>query len=191
MRRNEKTVKSGGDTGEVIQPDSANHQRIAFPFSQRLHLFGERVCGITEQTTYQKLFHEIWIKWFETTLRRHLDESQISSDALSATLAEWFISPQFHGCAFINASAEAKSEDIESEIKEICRNHKFETKKVITLLTGMADENVVSEIMLLIDGAIIHAQMGINSDEVINQLKAGLMRLSGNGYTPEQHSYRK
>lgn len=140
---------------------------------------------------YLQYRHEIWIKWFETTLRRHLDESQIPSDALSATLAEWFISPQFHGCAFINASAEAKSEDIESEIKEICRNHKFETKKVITLLTGMADENVVSEIMLLIDGAIIHAQMGINSDEVINQLKAGLMRLSGNGYTPEQHSYRK
>ena len=135
--------------------------------------------------------HEIWINWFEATLRRHLVEGQTPADALSATLYEWFISPDFHGCAFINASAEAKSEDIESEIKEICRNHKFETKKVITLLTGMADENVVSEIMLLIDGAIIHAQMGINSDEVINQLKAGLMRLSGNGYTPEQHSYRK
>ena len=123
--------------------------------------------------------HEIWIKWFETTLRRHLDESQISSDALSATLAEWFISPQFHGCAFINASAEAKSEDIESEIKAICRDHKIETKKIIALLTKIADERAVNEIMLLIDGAIIHAQMGMETDEVIASLKRALADLIG------------
>jgi hypothetical protein len=78
--------------------------------------------------------HEIWINWFESTLRRHLDEGEIPADAISATLYEWFISPD-HGCAFINASAEAKSEDIESEIKEICRDHKIETKKIIALLT--------------------------------------------------------
>ena len=128
---------------------------------------------------YLQYRHEIWIKWFETTLRRHLDESQISSDALSATLAEWFISPQFHGCAFINASAEAKSEDIESEIKEICRDHKIETKKIIALLTTIADERVVNEIMLLIDGAIIHAQMGMETDEVIASLKRALADLIG------------
>jgi AcrR family transcriptional regulator len=127
---------------------------------------------------YLQYRHEIWIKWFETTLRRHLDESQISSDALSATLAEWFISPQFHGCAFINASAEAKSEDIESEIKEICRSHKSETKKIIALLTKSADERVVNEIMLLIDGAIIHAQMGMDSEMVRHALKKGLEKLS-------------
>jgi AcrR family transcriptional regulator len=79
--------------------------------------------------------HEIWINWFETTLRRHLDEGEIPSDAISETLYEWFISPEFHGCAFINASAEAKAEDIESEIKEICRDHKSETKKIIVTLT--------------------------------------------------------
>jgi hypothetical protein len=31
----------------------------------------------------------------------------------------------------------------------------------------MTDENVVNEIMLLIDGAIIHAQMGMDTDDVI------------------------
>ena len=122
--------------------------------------------------------HEIWINWFETTLRRHLDEGEIPSDAISATLYEWFISPDFHGCAFINASAEAKSEDIESEIKEICRSHKSETKKIIALLTKSADERVVNEIMLLIDGAIIHAQMGMDSEAVKHALKKGLEKLS-------------
>ncbi|MDO2430490.1 TetR/AcrR family transcriptional regulator [Enterobacter bugandensis] len=123
--------------------------------------------------------HEIWINWFETTLRRHLDEGEIPSDAISATLYEWFISPEFHGCAFINASAEAKSEDIESEIKAICRGHKIETKNMIALLTKIADERVVNEIMLLIDGAIIHAQMGMDSETVINVLKSGLEALTG------------
>ncbi|MCK6786055.1 TetR/AcrR family transcriptional regulator [Enterobacter roggenkampii] len=122
--------------------------------------------------------HEIWINWFESTLRRHLDEGEIPADAISATLHEWFISPEFHGCAFINASAEAKSEDIESEIKEICRSHKSETKKIIALLTKSADERVVNEILLLIDGAIIHAQMGMDSETVINALKTGVEKLT-------------
>ena len=122
--------------------------------------------------------HEIWMNWFEASLRRNLNAGQASSEALSATLYEWFVSPEFHGCAFINASAEAKSEDIESEIKEICRSHKSETKKIIALLTKSADERVVNEIMLLIDGAIIHAQMGMDSEMVRHALKKGLEKLS-------------
>ena len=122
--------------------------------------------------------HEIWMNWFEASLRRNLDAGQTSSDALSATLYEWFVSPEFHGCAFINASAEAKSEDIESEIKAICRDHKLETKKMITSLTKIADERVINEIMLLIDGAIIHAQMGVDTDALISPLKAGIRLLT-------------
>ena len=123
--------------------------------------------------------HEIWISWFESTLRRHLDEGKIPSDAISATLYEWFISPEFHGCAFINASAEAKSEDIESEIKEICRDHKSETKKTIVTLTGINDEEIVNDVMMLIDGAIIHAQMGMDPERVVKALKTGLEKLNG------------
>ena len=123
--------------------------------------------------------HEIWISWFETTLRRHFDEGETSSNAISATLYEWFISPEFHGCAFINASAEAKSEDIESEIKEICRDHKSETKKTIVTLTGINDEETVNDMMMLIDGAIIHAQMGMDAERVVKALKTGLEKLTG------------
>ncbi|MGC6041605.1 TetR/AcrR family transcriptional regulator [Enterobacter kobei] len=122
--------------------------------------------------------HEIWMNWFEASLRRNLNAGQTSSEALSATLYEWFVSPEFHGCAFINASAEAKSEDIESEIKAICRDHKLETKKMITSLTKIADERVINEIMLLIDGSIIHAQMGMDTDAVISPLKAGIRLLT-------------
>ncbi|MDU3301777.1 MAG: TetR/AcrR family transcriptional regulator, partial [Enterobacter ludwigii] len=81
---------------------------------------------------------------------------------------------------FINASAEAKSEENEGEIKDICRNHKTETKAKIASLTGITDEKTVNEIMMLIDGAIIHAQMGIAADEVISSLKKGVERLTEN-----------
>lgn len=124
--------------------------------------------------------HEIWIDWFESTLRRHLAAGKTPANALSDTLYEWFISPLFHGCAFINASAEAKSEENEGEIKDICRNHKTETKAKIASLTGITDEKTVNEIMMLIDGAIIHAQMGIAADEVISSLKKGVERLTEN-----------
>ncbi|HHA1493346.1 TPA: TetR/AcrR family transcriptional regulator [Enterobacter kobei] len=127
---------------------------------------------------YLNYRHEIWMNWFEASLRRNLNAGQTSSEALSATLYEWFVSPEFHGCAFINASAEAKSEDIESEIKAICRDHKLETKKMITSLTKVTDERVINEIMLLIDGAIIHAQMGMDTDAVISPLKAGIRLLT-------------
>jgi len=124
--------------------------------------------------------HEIWIDWFENTLLRHLAAGKTPASALSDTLYEWFISPLFHGCAFINASAEAKSEENEGEIKDICRNHKTETKAKIASLTGITDEKTVNEIMMLIDGAIIHAQMGIAADEVISSLKKGVERLTEN-----------
>lgn len=129
---------------------------------------------------YLQYRHEIWINWFETALRAHLSAGETPSDALSSTLYEWFISPDYHGCAFINASAEAKSEENESEIKAICRDHKSETRKIIALLTGITDEQVINQIMLLIDGAIIHAQMGMDTDAVINPLKTGLKNLMGN-----------
>lgn len=123
--------------------------------------------------------HEIWIDWFETALRLNVDEGRTSSDALAATLHAWFVMPSFHGCAFINASAEAKSEEVENEIKEICRSHKLETKEKIAALTAISDEQRLNEIMILIDGAIIHAQMGMDVDAVIHGLKSGLEKITG------------
>ena len=64
--------------------------------------------------------------------------------------------------------------------KRYCRNHKTETKAKIASLTGITDEKTVNEIMMLIDGAIIHAQMGIAADEVISSLKKGVERLTEN-----------
>lgn len=123
--------------------------------------------------------HEIWIEWFETTLRLNAGAGSAPAEALSATLHAWFLSPAFHGCAFINASAEAKSEEIENEIKEICRSHKRETKEKIAALTGISDAPRLTEILMLIDGTIIHAQMGMDVEEVIQFLRSGVEKIIG------------
>lgn len=127
---------------------------------------------------YLNYRHELWMNDFVTALRLHLAGGKTPAQALSATLQGWFMSPDFHGCAFINASAEAKSEEIESEIKEICRSHKQETKANIAALTHITDAQILNEIMILIDGAIIHAQMGMEVEEVIEQLKSGLEKIT-------------
>ncbi|EKS7426446.1 TPA: TetR/AcrR family transcriptional regulator [Enterobacter cancerogenus] len=127
---------------------------------------------------YLNYRHELWMNDFVTALRLHLAGGKTPAQALSATLQGWFMSPDFHGCAFINASAEAKSEEIESEIKEICRSHKQETKADIAALTHITDAQILNEIMILIDGAIIHAQMGMEVEEVIEQLKSGLEKIT-------------
>ena len=47
------------------------------------------------------------------------------------------------------------------------------------MLTGIKDEQICNDIMMLVDGAIIHAQMGMDSDMVLHALKTGLEKLTG------------
>ncbi|MCE0800471.1 TetR/AcrR family transcriptional regulator [Buttiauxella sp. A2-C1_F] len=126
---------------------------------------------------YLNYRHKIWSNWFYVTLRNKLDENKAPSYALSETFHEWFLHPSFRGCAFMNATAEAEAEDIRDEIKSICRNHKFETRKIIATLIDMTEYKLTDDIMMLIDGAIIHAQMGIDVNEVVEQLNNGLKKL--------------
>jgi len=127
---------------------------------------------------YLNYRHELWMNWFQITLSLKLSEGKTSAQALSGTLEEWFRSPHFRGCAFINATAEAESEDIADEIKEICRHHKFQTEQNMALLLGISDKQIAGEIMMLMDGAIIHAQMGMNTADIIKQLNTGLDRFN-------------
>ena len=54
---------------------------------------------------------------------------------------------------------------------------KSETREKIATLTGIADEAINTQILMLIDGAIIHAQMGMDTKEVVSQLRRGLEAL--------------
>ena len=126
---------------------------------------------------YLNYRHEIWSNWFHITLRKKLDENKSPSYALSETFKEWFNHPSFRGCAFMNATAEVEAEDIRDEVKYICRHHKLETCKIIGSLIDITEHKSTDNIMMLIDGAIIHSQMGMDVNGVIEQLNNGLKKL--------------
>ncbi len=78
---------------------------------------------------------------------------------------EWSRTPAFFGCIFINASAEFSNAD--SPIHAFCREHKRLVTMYIQDLANTADifaaEHIAAYWMLLLDGAVISAQVSNNS----------------------------
>jgi AcrR family transcriptional regulator len=74
-------------------------------------------------------------------------------------LHEWFISPGFNGCTFINASAEFPGED--DPIHAACAEHKQRLVQTLEQLLGdmaLVDSGLAArQLALLADGAIVNA----------------------------------
>jgi len=97
--------------------------------------------------------HRLWMDWFQGALLRHGD--------VVAAMQEWFESPDFRGCAFINAVGEMP------ETRDIVLRHKQEM--IAALHRDDADA-----VALAIDGAILRAQYDSPEAAV-----SGLRRLLG------------
>ncbi|MFA5901170.1 MAG: TetR/AcrR family transcriptional regulator, partial [Hyphomicrobium sp.] len=76
-------------------------------------------------------------------------------------LREWFASPDFHGCAFINILAETDSSP--SRERDIARRHKNE---LLALLIEQARKDGAGRpseagrrALIVVEGAIVRAQM--------------------------------
>lgn len=116
--------------------------------------------------------HEKWISWFQTSLAQATRERLSAADALVDTLRPWFNSPDFRGCAFLNAAAELGSTD--PEILAVVRRHKQDMSSVLDSLFGHDSVSAGNRLSLVIDGAIVHAQMGQPVDEVMGHFKASV-----------------
>ena len=115
--------------------------------------------------------HGKWISWFQTSLMEATNNGFPATDALVATLRAWFSSPDFRGCAFLNAAAELGSS--EPEILETVRQHKQEMSSVLDNLFIDA-VSAGRTLSLVIDGAIVHAQMGQSVDEVMKNFRVSI-----------------
>ena len=75
-------------------------------------------------------------------------------------MAELFAEPNYRGCAFMRASAEAKSG---SSVKTVCEDSRAWTRSLFTELARDAGvskpEELVGQLVLLYDGATVCAQM--------------------------------
>lgn len=116
--------------------------------------------------------HEKWMAWFRTSLAQATGDGLSATHALVATLSGWFGSPDFRGCAFLNAAAELGSSD--PEILNTVRRHKQEMSSVLDDLFRGEAVSAGPALSLVIDGAIVHAQMGQPIDEVMASFQASV-----------------
>lgn len=98
---------------------------------------------------------ERWMQWFIT----ESEKGGTPAGKLLATfdaLEQWFLTPVFRGCAFINAAGEIG--DRSDPIRAVSTLHKVKLHDYLLQLTkeyGAADpEDLAYEFLILIDGAI-------------------------------------
>ncbi len=115
--------------------------------------------------------HQRWIHWFSTTLAADMSAYGTLVKALPAVLKKWFMSAEFRGCAFINSVVEFSQ--ALPEIQPVVQSHKQEMTEILaTFLPAISERAVLAkQITLLIDGAIVMAQYGEESDQVVSLME--------------------
>ena len=101
-----------------------------------------------------------WRAFVEEELPRRFATPREQVVGVYALLGEWFAAPGYHGCPFINASAEAAPG---CPVAEATATHRAWVRG---LLAGLADEAgardpdaVATALVLLYDGAMVAAQL--------------------------------
>ncbi len=102
-----------------------------------------------------------WRDWFFGRLRQVTGRPQDKLCAVFDILQEWFSDPEFYGCPFINAIGEATSEN--ENLRNAAKSHKSHVNLWIhaqAIELGFEDpDQLVREMTVLIDGAIVAAQV--------------------------------
>lgn len=111
--------------------------------------------------------HQHWMKWFTDALQRHGGGLK----ALVPTLAEWFSSEDFRGCAFINSVAEVGP--VLAEVMEMTRRHKDDMVTAIAHLlpTSRHRGQDAQALSLAVDGAIVRATFDESSENALCALQ--------------------
>jgi AcrR family transcriptional regulator len=95
-----------------------------------------------------------WMAWFTERSNRPATPAERLLASFEA-LEEWFSTPDFRGCAFINAAGEIADE---GPIREVTRSHKAKLHDYLRTLAKQADaadpDELASAFLILIDGAI-------------------------------------
>jgi AcrR family transcriptional regulator len=114
--------------------------------------------------------HDLWTAWFTKEVETRLARPGAGLEVVADVLQTWFEDPKFRGCAFINTVAEGGRRD--SEPFSIAREHKEELKqflKSITTRLNLSEPDMAaSAAVLIIEGAIVRAQMTGDPSEAYN-----------------------
>lgn len=103
---------------------------------------------------------------FDLAMERHAEAGEDRLGALFSALKEWFESPDFRGCAFINASVELADAGHPGSV--FARQHKERfhdfVAKLIEEALGKSAARLAPAVSLLIEGAIVTAVLRGSSD---------------------------
>ena len=103
---------------------------------------------------------------FERWMERHVKKGMDRTEAFFAALKDWFKSPGFRGCAFINACVELA--DAQHAASQFSAQHKERfhemLTEIITDTAGAKAASVAPAIALLVEGAIVTAVMEQSSE---------------------------
>jgi AcrR family transcriptional regulator len=119
--------------------------------------------------------HDRWMRWFTAGLRSNGGTLK----ALVPTMAEWFRSPEYRGCAFINGVSEiAPALPV---VAEITRRHKADMRRAITSLLppGRHRASLGHALAVAVDGSIVQAQFCTNVNVVIRDLRRLVSAVAG------------
>jgi AcrR family transcriptional regulator len=105
----------------------------------------------------EEKFDEMFQKWMKRRVNKGMDRLE----AFFAALKDWFDSPGFRGCAFINAAIELA--DAQHAASRFSSEHKERFREMLSEIIaetrGTKAASVASAIALLVEGAIVTAVM--------------------------------
>lgn len=123
--------------------------------------------------------HGLWMHWFVDALQRHAGQGRKGrQQAIVDTMAEWFASKDFRGCAFINAAVEL--DGTVPGVMEAARRHKQDMADAIAQRLPASPNRAekASAIALAIDGAILRAQYADAASQALAPLQCLLKALA-------------
>ena len=100
-------------------------------------------------------------EFFTAAIARHAQNESSKIMAFFAALKDWMETPDFRGCAFINATVELANASHDGS--EYCRNQKSRFKQMLDGFVhealGKSEPELVNGLSLLVEGAIVTAQV--------------------------------
>jgi len=104
--------------------------------------------------------NESWQALIAEALPTRWDNARDRILGIFEVMTEWFATPGYHGCPFINASAEAAADDAVREVRD---QHRAWLRELFTRLAREAGaenpEALSAQLVLLSDGARVGAQL--------------------------------
>lgn len=103
--------------------------------------------------------HEQWMSWFRAALASAPQNSEFPLGPVVSALKEWFETPDYRGCAFVNGVVEL--DGVATWVAEVSLRHKQDMISAIAaqLPSGKEYTTIAQAAAIVIDGAIVRVQM--------------------------------